>query len=141
MARRKKKYGPINSIITITTTIEEYCLVSKDFHDCWLEAQKTYKSAAARMGFLDFPEKISTGFKKDRQYNFQSLLLFAEKCACEGNEEVQNIICTSFLESLLFESGKFPDFMAPVLRHLGPECRRYALAWNKFISVKSKGLE
>lgn len=78
-------------------------------------------------------EPVSTANKK-------KLFAFAEQLLKHGSGEVSNIVATCLLEQIwtAAQTGGF-DF-ADIDPYLGPEARRYLIAWDDFNQMKTNGL-
>lgn len=60
----------------------------------------------------------------------------------EGNSEaeVQNAVCTCFLENLINSFSSKPEFFPSFVHFLGPESRAYCRAWDEFTDAITPGL-
>ena len=72
--------------------------------------------------------------------NKKKLFAFSEQLLNHGSHEVMNAVATCMLEQLwtAAQTGGF-DF-GEVDPYLGPEARRYLVAWDEFNKTKTKGL-
>ena len=70
----------------------------------------------------------------------KALFAFAERLLRHGSGEVSNMVATGTLEAIwaaAHESGFDFKIVNP---HLGPEARRYLLAWDQFNETSTVGL-
>jgi hypothetical protein len=70
----------------------------------------------------------------------KEIFCYMEELLVNGDDDVQNAICTCFLENIL---NVTPEQVDPkqFVSHLGPESRKYCLAWDAFTGVKTEGLD
>lgn len=85
---------------------------------------------------------VAIGSKRDpvSSANKKKLFAFAEQLLKHGSGEVSNTVATCLLEQIwrAAQTGGF-DF-ADVDPYLGPEARRYLIAWDDFNRTKTEGL-
>jgi len=72
--------------------------------------------------------------------NKKRLFAFTEQLLKHGSEEVMNAVATSMLEQIwtAAQTGGF-DF-SEIDPYLGPEARRYLVAWDDFTKTQTQGL-
>ena len=72
--------------------------------------------------------------------NKKRLFAFAEQLLNHGTSEVMNAVATCMLEQIwtAAQTGGF-DF-SEVDPYLGPEARRYLVAWDDFNKTRTEGL-
>ena len=141
--KKKKTNNPLltKTKISMDVAFEKFLTLIPEFRACLAETEKTFDDKRTLMVFMVFPDDIANNLKKDPKYDYSTILKLVEQLTCEGDERVQTVMCTFFIESLLAVSDEFPVIMAPVLRKLGKNSREHALAWNKFNGVENLGLE
>ena len=70
----------------------------------------------------------------------KGLLAFAERLLKQGSGDVQNMVATCMLEEIWLAARQSGFDFSLVGPYLGPESRRYLLAWDKFNKTTSPGL-
>ena len=77
--------------------------------------------------------------KSENEKEIENIFILVEFLMCAGDEYVQTVIATYFLEYLL---SKDPDEIQFIKfrQYLGKETIAYCRAWDKFTGVMTKGL-
>lgn len=72
--------------------------------------------------------------------NKKKLFAFAEQLLNHGSDEVMNAFATCTLETIWTASRDSGFDFSTVDPYLGPEARRYLIAWDDFNKTKTAGL-
>ena len=88
---------------------------------------------------MPFEEFTIDVIKSNDELEVKKIFDFVEFLLCNGDESVQNVITTSFLEYLM---SKDPDEIqfTSFAKYLGKNSIGYCRAWDKFTGVKTKGI-
>lgn len=69
-----------------------------------------------------------------------ALFAFAERLLKQGSQDVSNMVATCTLEAIWAAARESGFDFKTVDPHLGPEARRYLLAWDQFNRTSTPGL-
>jgi hypothetical protein len=88
---------------------------------------------------LPFEEYTIDTIKSNDEAEMEKIFNFVECLLCNGDDNVQTAITTSYLEYLM---SKDPDEIqfTSFVKYLGKNSKAYCRAWDKFTGVKTKGL-
>lgn len=88
---------------------------------------------------LPFDEYTIDMIKSKDEAEIEKIFNFVEFLLCNGDDDVQTAITTSYLEYLM---SKDPDEIqfASFVKYLGENSKGYCKAWDKFTGVKTRGL-
>ncbi|RYZ66066.1 MAG: hypothetical protein EOP08_05635 [Proteobacteria bacterium] len=59
----------------------------------------------------------------------------AEQIATGPHRDEDDAVCTGFLEAIVGDEDRAPGCAERILVRLGPECRRYVDAWDRFHGI------
>ncbi len=77
--------------------------------------------------------------KTNNDVEIKKIFDFVEFLICNGEEEVQNAITTSFLEYLMSKDPNEIQF-SKFVKYLGKNTISYCRAWDEFTNIKTEGL-
>ena len=72
--------------------------------------------------------------------DLQKLFLHAERLLSAGDHELANAVATDMLEAIHAAAHESGFDFSRVDPHLGPEARKYLVAWDDFNRMKTPGL-
>lgn len=72
--------------------------------------------------------------------NKRKVFAFAEQLLNQGSDEVANAVATGMLETIWKASRDSGFDFSCIDPYLGPEARRYLIAWDDFNKTKTAGL-
>lgn len=132
----------------------EYAMISKEqcmdlilssvpeFGQAW-EGHKDYwkgEEAGLCNDVAAFSDYVAEQINHGERDNLKTIFDLIEEMITEGDQDVQDVVATCFLENLinLASANKLysPDFVP----FLGPNSREYCKAWDRFTGVKTEGL-
>lgn len=77
--------------------------------------------------------------KSENYLTVEDIFIFIEFLMCNGNQAVQDVVATCYLESLLNRDPEEIQFIK-FRQYLGKETIAYCRAWDEFTGVYTKGL-
>lgn len=85
---------------------------------------------------------VAIGSKREpiSSANKKRLFALAEQFLCHGSDEVMNAVATCMLQQIWTASQTGGIEFDQVDPYLGPEARRYLIAWDDFNNTKTVGL-
>lgn len=88
--------------------------------------------------FSSYAKRLLAHGKTDPSF-IKEMFSFMEYILENGDEDVQNAVCTCFLENIL---NVTPSDIDPkrFVEYLGPQSREYCIAWDEFTGVQTEGL-
>lgn len=89
--------------------------------------------------FMPFENYVVDIIKINNKTEIRKIFYFIEILLCDGNEDVQTVITTGFLEYLINiapEEIQFDKFV----QYIGKKAIEYCRAWDKFNGVRTEGL-
>ncbi|MBA2367846.1 MAG: hypothetical protein H0V82_02340 [Candidatus Protochlamydia sp.] len=88
--------------------------------------------------FSDYVDKLLTQ-RNQNVILIKEIFSYAEHLLTKGDEDVQNAVCTCFLENLL---NVTPEQINPknYIGFLGTKSKEYCRAWDEFTGIKTEGL-
>lgn len=110
------------------------------FHSYWETYIRDHGSdLGITIQMLPFCKYTVDAIKSNNEAEIEKIFNFVEFLLCNGDDDVQTAITTSYLEYLM---SKDPDEIqfASVVKYLGENSKEYCRAWDKFTGVKTKGL-
>jgi len=107
--------------------------------DRW-KAQRWDEGEPAYGAFRAIGSAIASKRAPPSAAGMKALFAFADRLLTQGSGDVSNMIATGLLEQICTAAHESGFDFSTVDRHLGPEARRYLLAWDKFNDRKMPGL-
>ncbi len=110
------------------------------FHSYWETYIRNHGSdLGITIQMLPFCKYTIDAIKSNDEVEIEKIFSFVEFLLCNGDDDVQTAITTSYLEGLM---NKDPDEIQFVsfVKYLGKNSKEYCKAWDEFTGVKTKGL-
>lgn len=121
--------------------VDKLLETTPDFKTAW-EKHLNYWNGDSRGSCIDMSEFSRFVIKLIKENTIESLpkiFLLIEDFLIHGDEEIQNVTATCFLENIINVTGG--DIHSNKFIHLlGKESKEYCKAWDDFTGVKTNGL-
>ena len=110
------------------------------FHSYWETYIRDHGSdLGITIQMLPFCKYTVDAIKSNNEAEIEKIFNFVEFLLCNGDDDVQTAITTSYLEALMSKDPEEIQFIH-FAKYLGKNCREYCKAWDEFTGVRTKGL-